>query len=61
MKITRVYAPNLWIQAFLGSFIFNLVFIWGIFILIFSSIREFSFWFALISLILISAFSTGKA
>jgi ceramide glucosyltransferase len=61
MKITRVYAPNLWIQAFLGSFIFNLVFVWGIFLLIFSSIQAFSFWFALVSLILISAFSTGKA
>lgn len=61
MKITRVYSPHLWIQAFIGSFIFNLVFVWGIFILIFGAIREFSFWFALASLILISAFSTGKA
>jgi len=61
MKITRVYAPNLWIQAFLGSFIFNLVFVWGIFLLIFSPIQAFSFWFALASLILIFAFSTCKA
>jgi ceramide glucosyltransferase len=61
MKITRVYAPNLWKQAFLGSFLFNLVFIWGIFILIFASIKEFSFWFALLSLILISVFSIGKS
>jgi cellulose synthase/poly-beta-1,6-N-acetylglucosamine synthase-like glycosyltransferase len=61
IKITRVYAPNLWKQAFIGSFIFNFVFVWGIFILIFGSIGEFSFWFALISLVLISVFSTGKA
>jgi ceramide glucosyltransferase len=61
MKITRVYAPNLWLQAFIGAFIFNLVFVWGIFILISGSIREFSFWFALVGLFLISAFSTGKA
>ncbi len=61
MKITRVYAPNLWKQAFTGAFIFNSVFIAGIFILIFGAINEFSFWFALVSLILICAFSTGKA
>ncbi|HEY0430133.1 MAG TPA: glycosyltransferase [Pyrinomonadaceae bacterium] len=61
IKITRVYSPNLWAQAFAGSFIFNLVLVWGIFILIFRPIGEFSFWFALVALILISAFSTGKA
>lgn len=61
MKITRVYAPNLWKQAFIGAFMFNSVFIAGIFILAFGAINEFSFWFALVSLILISAFSTGKA
>ncbi|MGC2235645.1 MAG: glycosyltransferase family 2 protein [Pyrinomonadaceae bacterium] len=61
MKITRVYAPNLWKQAFIGSFIFNSVFVAGIFILAFGAINELSFWFSLISLILISVFSTGKA
>jgi ceramide glucosyltransferase len=61
MKITRVYAPNLWIQVLLGTSIFNLVFIWGIFILIFGAISEFSFWFALVALILIFAFSVGKS
>ncbi|MBA2737679.1 MAG: glycosyltransferase [Pyrinomonadaceae bacterium] len=61
MKITRVYAPNLWIASFIGSFLFNLVFIWGILILIFGAINEFSFWFALASLIAVSIFSIGKA
>lgn len=61
MKITRVYAAHLWKQSFIGSFLFNLVFIWGILILVFGSINDFSFWFALVSLILISAFSTGKS
>lgn len=61
MKITRVYAPDLWIQSFIGSFLFNLVFIWGISTIIFSKINEASFWLALIALILISAFSVSKA
>jgi ceramide glucosyltransferase len=61
MKITRVYATHLWKASFIGSFLFNLVFVWGILILIFSSVNQFSFWFALISLFLISAFSIGKS
>lgn len=61
MKITRVYASNLWIQSFIGSGLFNLVFIWGILIIVLSSINTFSFWFALTALMSISAFSVGKA
>lgn len=61
MKITRVYAPHLWRQSFLGSFLFNLVLVWGILITALNSTDTFSFWFAAASLILISAFSTGKA
>ena len=61
MKITRVYAPNLWIASFIGSFLFNLVFIWGVLILIFGAINDFSFWFSLASLITVSIFSVGKA
>lgn len=61
MKITRVYAPHLWIVSFLGSFLFNLVFVWEILIIAFYSINTFAFWFALGSLILVSAFSIGKA
>lgn len=61
MKITRVYAPHLWKQSFLGAGLFNLVFIWGILILAFNSPDSFAFWFALATLLLISAFSIGKA
>ena len=61
MKITRVYAQNLWIQAFVGAGLFNLVFIGGILIIAFSSTNTFSFWFALVALLLISAFSIGKS
>ncbi|HEX8368961.1 MAG TPA: glycosyltransferase family 2 protein [Pyrinomonadaceae bacterium] len=61
IKITRVYAPHLWKQSFTGAFLFNLVFVWGILIIIFSPANTVSFRFALVSLFLISAFSTGKA
>jgi cellulose synthase/poly-beta-1,6-N-acetylglucosamine synthase-like glycosyltransferase len=61
MKITRVYAPHLWKQSFTGAFLFNLVFVWGMLIIILNPANTVSFWFALISIILISAFSTGKA
>lgn len=61
MKITRVYAPHLWKASFLGSFLFNSVFVWGIFIIAFYSINTFAFWVAVASLSLVSAFSIGKA
>jgi cellulose synthase/poly-beta-1,6-N-acetylglucosamine synthase-like glycosyltransferase len=61
MKITRVYAPNLWIASFIGSFLFVLVFVWGILILIFGATGEFSFWFALAALLIVSVLSIGKA
>lgn len=61
MKITRVYAPNLWITSFIGSFLFNLVFIWGILIIIFSDKNSILFWFSICALTMVSAFSIGKA
>lgn len=61
MKITRVYAQNLWLQSFIGAGLFNLVFIWGLFNLVFYLPDSFAFWFSLVSLILVSAFSIGKS
>ena len=61
MKITRVYSPNLWLTSLIGSFLFNLVFIWGVLIIIFSSVNSFSFRFTLCALTLVSIFSIGKA
>ena len=61
MKITRVYAPQLWKQSLLGAFLFNLVFVWGIFILIFGSAISFSFWLTVVVLSLIAVFSTAKS
>jgi ceramide glucosyltransferase len=61
IKITRVYAQHLWVNLFIGSSLFVLVWIWGIFILLFNPLNSFIFWFAAISLSLIFAFSTGKS
>lgn len=61
MKITRVYAQNLWIASFIGSGLFNLVWISGVLILIFADKNSFSFWFTLISLVFVSIFSIGKS
>ncbi len=61
MKITRVYAPHLWKLSFIGAGLFNLVWIWGIFNLFFYRADSFAFWFSLVSLFLISAFSIGKS
>ncbi|HQU82058.1 MAG TPA: glycosyltransferase [Pyrinomonadaceae bacterium] len=61
MKITRVYAQNLWIASFIGSGLFNLVWIWGIFNLIFLDKSSFSFWFTVLTLLIVSIFSIGKS
>jgi cellulose synthase/poly-beta-1,6-N-acetylglucosamine synthase-like glycosyltransferase len=61
MKITRVYSPDLWIAAFIGSGIFNLVFAWGIAIIIYRLINGGPIWPAAAALVLVAAFSTGKS
>lgn len=61
MKITRVYAPNLWLTSLLGSFLFVLIFVWAFFNLIFYSLNEFAFWFSLSTLLLVCGFSVGKS
>ena len=61
MKITRVYAPHLWKASFIGSFLFNLVFLWGISIIVYRLLYGGSIWLPLLALILVSVFSIGKA
>lgn len=61
MKITRVYAPHLWKMSLVGAMLFNLVWLWGIFNLFFYASGSFAFWFSLVALLLIAAFSTGKS
>jgi cellulose synthase/poly-beta-1,6-N-acetylglucosamine synthase-like glycosyltransferase len=61
MKITRVYSPDLWIAAFIGSGVFNLVFIWGIAIIIYRLFYGGRIWPAAAVLVLVAAFSIGKS
>ncbi len=61
MKITRVYAPHLWIASFTGAFLFNLVMISAVFVIAFSEIKSFSFWFAVFTILTVSVFSIGKS
>lgn len=61
MKITRVYATNLWIASLIGSFIFNFVMIWSLVLIAFFEIKTLSFWFALFTFISVSIFSVGKS
>ncbi|MBS1795225.1 MAG: glycosyltransferase [Acidobacteria bacterium] len=61
MKITRVYAPHLWKMSFVGSGIFNLVWLWGILNLFFYPAGSFVFWFSAVVLLLNAVLSIGKA
>ena len=61
MKITRVYAESLWIQAFIGTGLFNLVMVSSIFIVVLSSINQLKFWSALLTFLLVSILSIGKS
>lgn len=59
IKIARAYAPNLWISCLLGSFLFNLVFLWSFWI-IFSG-EFYSSLMAISCVVLVSFFNTIKA
>jgi hypothetical protein len=61
MKITRVYAAHLWKRSFIGAALFNLVWVWGLFNLVFYAANSPTFWFSLVTLALIAVFSAGKA
>jgi ceramide glucosyltransferase len=59
MKITRVYAPHLWLASFVGSFLFALTFWTGILILFFAS--GWHFLLTLAFLLIIFALGAAKA
>ena len=61
MKITRVYAPTLWLLSFIGSGLFNVTMIWAIWIMIVNSPVNISFWIAAVTVLLVSVFSIGKS
>lgn len=59
MKITRVYAPKLWILSLVGSGLFNLVLLWAIAIILSSSSRL-NVGLATVVITLVSLFSISK-
>lgn len=59
MKITRVYAPNLWKASFAGAFLFTAIFWAGILLLFFLS--GWHFWLTIFLLSVIFALGAGKA
>ncbi|GIU83040.1 MAG: glycosyltransferase [Acidobacteria bacterium] len=61
MKITRAYAPHLWINCLLGSFLFNLVFLWSFLIAFLDAFRSPVSWIATGSVFSVSLFSIGKS
>lgn len=61
MKITRVYAPPLWLLSFFGSGLFNAVMIAALLIVIFSRGYDLAFFGAVATLVIVSVCSIGKA
>lgn len=61
MKITRVYAPHLWIMSFVGSGLFNGVLIAAFLIVLISRANSFDVWFSIAVILLVVLFSVGKS
>ena len=61
MKITRVYAPSLWMMAFFGSTVFNAVMIAAILIIVLSERNDLPVIVAWTTIVLVAAFSVGKS
>jgi GT2 family glycosyltransferase len=61
MKITRVYAPRLWLVSLFGSALFNVVMISSLLIGLFAPMGAFSRIVAIVTLISVSAANIGKS
>jgi ceramide glucosyltransferase len=61
MKLTRVYMPHLWLVSFFGSGLFTVVMLSAFLIALFSERNTIAVWAAIATLVLVSAFSIGKA
>jgi ceramide glucosyltransferase len=61
MKITRVYASNLWALSFFGSGLFNLVVICSLLIVFFNATSGIEFFAAAITLLTVGIFSLAKS
>ncbi len=61
MKITRVYAPHLWLVSMIGSALFCGVMIAAYLIAVLSRSNSLAVWIALATMVLVTAFSVGKS
>ncbi len=61
MKITRVYAPRMWVMSLVGSTLFNGVMISALLIIIFSGHNDTGVYAAAATITLVTIFSIGKA
>ncbi len=59
MKITRIYAPHLWIASFVGSFLFTTIFASNIILLFF--LNGWHFWITLLFFLIIVALGSAKS
>jgi len=61
MKITRVYAPDLWLLSLFGAVVFNLVMLSSLLIVILSRRIDLSVYFAAFTLVIVTLCSAGKS
>jgi len=61
MKITRVYAPPLWMMSLFGTGLFNIVMIAAFLIVVLSRQNDPAVWISLATLAVVAFFSIGKA
>ncbi|MFL6467443.1 MAG: glycosyltransferase, partial [Pyrinomonadaceae bacterium] len=61
VKITRVYQPDLWLMSFLGSGLFCFVMLWSLAIIFLSPRNDLSVWIAILTVVIVSTLSVGKA
>ncbi len=61
MKITRVYADDLWLKSFVGSGLFNLVAAWSLLILVLDPIVSTGSLISMAALFFIASLSAAKA
>jgi hypothetical protein len=61
MKLTRVYAPMLWLMSLIGSALFNVVVITALLIVIVWRTNNVAVWISLATLAIVTICSIGKA
>jgi ceramide glucosyltransferase len=61
LKITRVYAPHLWLTSFFGSGLFLAIMITAFLTVVFSRSNSAAVWVSLITMLLVAISTIGKA